>query len=81
MPGDAFLLERIEANVIMYSDLESDYINPIDLCNKLNQFTLPEMGAQAFLSVLFLFTGQWFALLINVPLVAYNANKYVLATH
>ncbi|PKI83425.1 hypothetical protein MVES_002342 [Malassezia vespertilionis] len=63
--------------VIMYSDLESDYINPIDLCNKLNQFTLPEMGAQAFLSVLFLFTGQWFALLINVPLVAYNANKVI----
>lgn len=21
----------------MYSDLESDYINPIDLCTKLNQ--------------------------------------------
>lgn len=21
----------------MFSDLESDYINPIDLCNKLNQ--------------------------------------------
>ena len=25
------------AQVIMYSDLESDYINPIDLCNKINQ--------------------------------------------
>lgn len=23
--------------IIMYSDLESDYINPIDFCNKLNQ--------------------------------------------
>lgn len=23
--------------VIMFSDLECDYINPIDLCNKLNQ--------------------------------------------
>lgn len=23
--------------IIMYSDLESDYINPIDLCTKLNQ--------------------------------------------
>ncbi|CAO3648176.1 unnamed protein product [Mucor hiemalis] len=29
--------------VIMFSDLECDYINPIDLCNKLNQFVLPEM--------------------------------------
>ena len=24
----------------MYSDLESDYINPIDFCNKLNQVRL-----------------------------------------
>lgn len=24
----------------MFSDLECDYINPIDLCNKLNQVTL-----------------------------------------
>lgn len=23
--------------IIMFSDLECDYINPIDLCNKLNQ--------------------------------------------
>ncbi len=28
-----FLLRQI----IMFSDLECDYINPIDLCNKLNQ--------------------------------------------
>lgn len=25
------------AQIIMFSDLECDYINPIDLCNKLNQ--------------------------------------------
>jgi hypothetical protein len=24
----------------MFSDLECDYINPIDLCNKLNQVSL-----------------------------------------
>lgn len=22
---------------VMYSDLESDYINPVDLCNKVNK--------------------------------------------
>jgi hypothetical protein len=26
--------------IIMFSDLECDYINPIDLCNKLNQVRL-----------------------------------------
>ncbi|KAK0486156.1 cornichon protein-domain-containing protein, partial [Armillaria novae-zelandiae] len=33
--------------IIMFSDLECDYINPIDLCNKLNQFVLPENIAHA----------------------------------
>lgn len=61
----------------MYSDLESDYINPIDLCTKLNQFTLPEMCAHGFLTVLFLLNGQWIALAINLPLLAYNVHKYV----
>lgn len=35
------------------------------------------MGAQAFLTILFLLTGQWIAFALNVPLVAYNANKCV----
>ncbi|GAA96112.1 uncharacterized protein L969DRAFT_68865 [Mixia osmundae IAM 14324] len=61
--------------IIMFSDLECDYLNPIDLCNKLNQFVLPEMIAHTFLTTLFLLTFQPFALLLNAPLVAYNANK------
>ncbi|PFH52101.1 hypothetical protein AMATHDRAFT_57431 [Amanita thiersii Skay4041] len=65
----------------MFSDLESDYINPIDLCNKLNQFVLPEYGAHAFLCLCFLLTGQWTALLFNCPLLAYNANKVLKKNH
>lgn len=81
------------SQIIMFSDLECDYINPIDLCNKLNQvflstlpiihpltytqFVLPENIAHAFLTILFLLSGQWFAFLLNLPLVLYNANKYV----
>lgn len=65
----------------MFSDLECDYINPIDLCNKLNQFTLPEMIAHATLTVLFLLSGQWIAFLLNAPLVAFNANKVMNKNH
>ncbi|KAG9104530.1 hypothetical protein FRC06_001616 [Ceratobasidium sp. 370] len=61
--------------IIMFSDLECDYINPIDLCNKLNAFVLPEMGTHAFLTLLFLLSFQWIALLLNIPLVAFNVNK------
>lgn len=36
---------------------------------------LPEGGAHAFIALLFLLTGEWFAFLVNVPLLAYNINK------
>lgn len=71
----AVLLFTMVFYIIMFSDLECDYINPIDLCNKLNGFTLPEIAAHAALTTIFLFTGQWIALLLNAPLVAFNVNK------
>ena len=63
--------------IIMFSDLECDYINPIDLCNKLNKLVLPEYGFHALLWVLFLVNGSWIALLWNTPLLAYNINKVI----
>jgi len=79
--SSAGLLFTMVFFIIMFSDLECDYINPIDLCNKLNIFILPEMGFHAFLTTLFLLSGQWFALLLNAPLVAYNANKIRQKNH
>ncbi|KAI0079308.1 putative ERV14-ER-derived vesicle [Panus rudis PR-1116 ss-1] len=67
--------------LIMFSDLESDYINPVDMCNKVNLFVLPEHGVHAFLTVLFLLSGQWFAFLLNAPLFAYNVRKVVNQNH
>uniref|UniRef100_L2FHD3 Endosomal cargo receptor n=1 Tax=Colletotrichum fructicola (strain Nara gc5) TaxID=1213859 RepID=L2FHD3_COLFN len=37
---------------IMYSDLECDYINPIDLCNRLNTYIIPEAAVHGFLTFL-----------------------------
>ena len=54
----------------------SDYINPIDLCNRLNTYIVPEAAVHAFLTALFLINGYWIALVLNVPLLAYNAKKY-----
>ena len=34
----------------MFSDLECDYINPIDLCNKLNQVRDGSAGGAAHVS-------------------------------
>ena len=60
---------------IFYSDLSCDYINPIDLVNKLNPYLLPEMGLHAFITVTFLLSGNWLTWLFNLPVVAYNAHK------
>ncbi|KAI8875845.1 cornichon [Backusella circina FSU 941] len=65
----------------MFSDLECDYINPIDLCNKLNQFVLPEMGLQAFVFVMFLVTGHWFSMLLNLPIFVFNVRKVMDNAH
>jgi hypothetical protein len=50
------------------------------LCTHPLQFVLPENIAHAFLTVLFLLCGQWMAFLLNAPLLAFNANKYVIST-
>lgn len=53
----------------------SDYINPIDLCNRLNTYIVPEAAVHAFLTALFLINGYWIALILNLPLLTYNAKK------
>ncbi len=53
----------------------SDYINPIDLCNRLNTYIVPEAAVHGFLTLLFLINGYWIALILNLPLAAYNAKK------
>jgi len=55
--------------------LSSDYINPIDLCNRLNTYIIPEAAVHAVLTFLFLINGYWIALILNLPLLAWNAKK------
>ncbi|EGX43609.1 COPII-coated vesicle protein [Orbilia oligospora] len=66
---------------IMYSDLECDYINPIDLCNRLNSYIIPEAAVHGFLTALFLVNGYWLALVLNLPLLAFNAKKILDNVH
>jgi len=62
--------------LILFADLESDYINPIDLCNRVNMFILPEFVSHAVLTTLFLFSGFWFEFLTNIPLVIWHAFNF-----
>ncbi|OUM58879.1 hypothetical protein PIROE2DRAFT_47568 [Piromyces sp. E2] len=77
----ALLLFVMVYFIIMFSDLECDYINPIDLCSRLNQFVLPNYIGHAVLTMLFLFMGKWLTLLFNLPLLAYNIKRYMDNKH
>lgn len=57
----------------------SDYINPIDLCNRLNAYIVPEAAVHGFLTFLFIINGYWVAIVLNLPLLAFNAKKYVIS--
>ncbi|KAL8392353.1 hypothetical protein RB595_002516 [Gaeumannomyces hyphopodioides] len=59
----------------------SDYINPIDLCNRLNTYIVPEAAVHGFLTFIFLINGYWLPLVLNVPLLAWNIKKIVDNTH
>jgi hypothetical protein len=63
---------RTQANIA-----HSDYINPIDLCNRLNTYIIPEAVVHGFITFLFLINGYWVALVLNLPLLAWNVKKYV----
>jgi hypothetical protein len=62
---------------LTYISFRSDYINPIDLCNRLNAYIIPEAAVHAFLTFLFVINGYWLAIVLNLPLVLFNAKKYV----
>lgn len=59
----------------------SDYINPIDLCNRLNTYIIPEAAVHGFLTALFLINGYWLALALNLPLLAFNVKKIMDNQH
>lgn len=46
------------------------------MCNRLNSYIVPEAAVHAFLTVLFLVNGYWLALILNLPLLAFNVKKY-----
>lgn len=50
--------------------------NPIDSCNSLNPLVLPEYGVHILINIFFLCAGEWFSLLLNVPLIAYHVWRY-----
>eukprot|EP00898_Chlorokybus_atmophyticus_P000330 jgi/Chlat1/1298/Chrsp118S01737 len=82
----AFCATAGELGITMYTligvaDLENDFINPHDAAERLNWLVIPEYALHAAATLAFLATGRWIAFLINAPLLAYHARKYLRKTH
>merc|ERR1712130_177125 len=74
---DAFLIFFAIFHIIAFDELKTDYKNPIDQCGSLNPLVLPEYLLHLFFNILFLFAGEWFTLLLNLPLIAYHVHRYM----
>ncbi|XP_064487955.1 protein cornichon-like [Ornithodoros turicata] len=72
----AFLIFMAVFHVIAFDELKTNYKHPIEQCNSLNPLVLPEYFIHILYNVLFLFAGEFFTLLLNVPLMAYHINRY-----
>jgi len=73
---DAFLIFFAIFNIIAFDELKTDYKNPIEQCKSLNPLVLPEYALHVFFNLLFLISGEWLSLLLNLPLIAYHINRY-----
>jgi len=73
---DAFLIFFAIFHIIAFDELKTDYKNPIDQCNSLNPLVLPEYGLHLLFNILFLLSGEWLSLILNLPLIAYHIHRY-----
>ncbi|KAM3717159.1 Protein cornichon [Dirofilaria immitis] len=63
--------------VICIDELKTDYKNPIEQCNSLNQLVLPEYLLHLILTILFVLSFQLGGLCWNIPLIAYHVHRYI----
>uniref|UniRef100_A0A1I7X0W3 Protein cornichon n=1 Tax=Heterorhabditis bacteriophora TaxID=37862 RepID=A0A1I7X0W3_HETBA len=63
--------------VICIDELKTDYKNPIEQCNNLNQLILPEYAIHLVFTLLFVFSAQIIATFMNLPLSIYHIATYM----
>ncbi|XP_028171304.1 protein cornichon homolog 4 [Ostrinia furnacalis] len=63
--------------IITLSDLECDYLNAQECCEKLNYWLLPKYIAHSFITFLLLLHGQLVLFLINLPMFIWLTFEYL----
>jgi len=78
---DLALMASTFYQIVILTDLESDYINIYDTASRINQIVVPEFIVQGVLCALFLVTWHWFMFLITVPLACYHVMLFLKQQH
>ncbi|KAA8493925.1 ER-derived vesicles protein ERV14 [Porphyridium purpureum] len=72
----AVLLFITVYTLILFSDLLIDYINPLELCDRVNQLALPEFAVHALITCGLLVRYHYFFFVANLPLCVYHVRAY-----
>ncbi|KAF3442598.1 hypothetical protein FNV43_RR16514 [Rhamnella rubrinervis] len=78
---DLGLLASTFYQLVILTDLESDYMNPYESSSRINSVIVPESIVHGVLCALFLLTWHWFLFLITVPMSCYVAMLFVKRQH
>ncbi|XP_063382446.1 protein cornichon homolog 4 [Cydia fagiglandana] len=62
--------------IITLSDLECDYLNAQECCDKLNYWLLPKYIGHSFMTFLLLLHGQLLLFLLNLPMLIWLTYEY-----
>lgn len=62
--------------IITLSDLECDYLNAQECCDKLNYWLLPKYAAHSFITFILLLHGQLLLFLLNLPMFIWLTFEY-----
>ncbi|KAH3731708.1 ER-derived vesicles protein ERV14 [Pelomyxa schiedti] len=62
--------------LIAFSDCESDDLNPMELAKTVNLYVLPEYLIFGVMMSLFLISGLWLEILINLPLLGFHLYQW-----
>ncbi|GBF93642.1 hypothetical protein Rsub_06745 [Raphidocelis subcapitata] len=70
------LLGRAMFAIMSLSDLENDFLNPYDLCGRLNRYVGVEYAVQGALALSLLLSGNWFTGAAHLAVLGYMVHLW-----
>jgi hypothetical protein len=65
----------------LLKDLNTDTVNPIAVCEKINHLKIPEYIAHLILTIVLMFRGWWGIGILNVPFIFYHFAQWCEGRH